>query len=114
MTALLKLEITVCIASSFRATEEDLLFETVQSGPPYFFLNVFTALKGACIFYLGQEIPAVNKKDKTMQMQVYDYYLEYSDIELCVYVPLLYVSYLNPRRGRQTGIPVYQVLKGVS
>ena len=31
------------IASSFRVTEENLLLET---GPPSFLLNVFTALKG--------------------------------------------------------------------
>ena len=56
MAALLKLEITVSlffafIASSFRVTEENLVFQTVQSGP-YSFLNVFSALKGTHFYIL--------------------------------------------------------------
>ena len=39
------------IANSFRVIEENLVFETVQSGP-YFFLNVFSALKGAHFYIL--------------------------------------------------------------
>ena len=39
------------IASSFRVTEENLVFETVQSGP-YSSLNVFSALKGTHIYIL--------------------------------------------------------------
>ena len=39
------------IASSFRVTEENLVFETVQSGP-YSFLNIFSAIKELTfIFY---------------------------------------------------------------
>ena len=57
MAALLKHEITVTlfffafIASSFRVTEENLVFQTVQSGP-YSFLNVFSALKGTHFYIL--------------------------------------------------------------
>ena len=38
-------------ASSFRVTEENLVFETVQSGP-YSSLNVFSALKGTHFYIL--------------------------------------------------------------
>ena len=38
------------IASSFRVTEEDLLFETGLSGPPYFF-RVFSLLSKELTFY---------------------------------------------------------------
>ena len=41
------------IASSFRVTEENLVFETVQSGP-YSSLNVFSALKGTHFYILFQ------------------------------------------------------------
>ena len=57
LAALLKLEIMLSmlslalIASPFRVTVENLVFETVQSGP-YSFLNVFFALKGTH-FYIS-------------------------------------------------------------
>ena len=38
------------IASSFRVTEENLVFETVLSGP-YSSLNVVSAIKGTHFFY---------------------------------------------------------------
>ena len=40
------------ITSSFRVTEGNLLFENVQSGPSFFPLNIFTALKGTH-FYIS-------------------------------------------------------------
>ena len=39
------------VASSFRVTEENLVFETVQSGPSLH-LNFFTALKGTHFYIL--------------------------------------------------------------
>ena len=60
LAALLKLEITVSflwlslafIASSFRVTEENLVFETVQSGPYSSFECFFSALKGTHFYIL--------------------------------------------------------------
>ena len=40
------------IASSLRVTEENLVFETVHSGP-YSFLNVFSALEGTNFYILS-------------------------------------------------------------
>ena len=46
----------VVIVSSFRVTEENLVFETLQSGP-YSFLNVSSALKGThfYILFIGRD-----------------------------------------------------------
>ena len=50
--ALLKFEITVSIASPFRVTKENLVFETVQSDPYTSFEYFFSALKGTRFYIL--------------------------------------------------------------
>ena len=48
------------IASSFRVTEENLVFETVQSGP-YSSFEFFSALKGTHFFILFE-----HRREKTI------------------------------------------------